>query len=168
MPDSTQIQDAVRKAVAVVTGLVLSMVLLTALLLTGFYLLIQASIIGLAPHIGQAAAMAVVGAACMLLLIVFFRRMTASKRPTQRKDSQATGAMPGLGSLRELIRENPLESAFTAFAFGFAHETDPRLKSLLLQGGMELMKRPSPEGPSNGGSQSSASHSSESEETSGH
>jgi hypothetical protein len=40
-----------------------------------------------------------------------------------------------------LIRENPLEAALTAFALGCAEQSDPRLKSLLMKGGMELMKQ---------------------------
>ncbi|MEP4468001.1 MAG: hypothetical protein ABJ022_17155, partial [Marinobacter alexandrii] len=76
MLDSAQakLQGAVRKAIAALTAFLLSMVLLTALLITGFYLLIQAAILALSPVIGEAAAMASVGVLCMLLLGVFFWR----------------------------------------------------------------------------------------------
>jgi hypothetical protein len=43
--------------------------------------------------------------------------------------------------LRDLIRENPLEAALAAFAGGCAEQSAPRLKSLLMKGGMELMKQ---------------------------
>ena len=52
----------------------------------------------------------------------------------------------GIDVLRDLIRENPLEAAMMAFAAGIAEQGDPRLKSLLLQGGMILMKRADAEG----------------------
>lgn len=161
MPNSTQIQGAVRRVVAAVTGFVLSMVLLTALLITGFYLLIQSAIIALTPQVGEAAAMGLVGSSCILLLVAFFRRMTSGRSSTQSSNRENAGAASGIARLRELIRENPMESALMAFAFGFAQESDPRLKSLLLQGGMELMKRTSAEEGADQESQTS-----ESEETS--
>ncbi len=43
MLDSPQVQSAVRKAVAAVLGFMLALVLLTALLITGFYLLVAAA-----------------------------------------------------------------------------------------------------------------------------
>lgn len=39
-----------------------------------------------------------------------------------------------------MIRNNPLEAALTAFVVGVAQQGDPRLRSLLMKGGMELMK----------------------------
>lgn len=141
MLDSAQIKGAVRKAIAAITGFMLALVLLTALLITGFYLLIQAAIMALSPQLGQAAAMAVVGSGCVLLLAAFFWRMTASSSSTKRSKHEGAGSTSGLDKLREFIRENPLESALAAFAVGVAQEADPRLKTLLMQGGMELMKR---------------------------
>ena len=141
MLDSAQIKGAVRKAIAAITGFMLALVLLTALLITGFYLLIQAAIMALSPQLGQAAAMAVVGSGCVLLLAAFFWRMTASSSSTKRGKHEGAGSTSGLDKLREFIRENPLESALAAFAVGVAQEADPRLKTLLMQGGMELMKR---------------------------
>ncbi|WP_372985591.1 hypothetical protein [Marinobacter sp.] len=141
MLDSAQVKGAVRKAVAAITGFILGLVLLTALLITGFYLLIQAAIMALSPYLGQATAMAVVGSGCVLLLAAFFWRMTASSSPAKRGKRKSAGTTSGLDKLREFIRENPLESALTAFAVGVAETSDPRLKTLLMQGGMELMKR---------------------------
>ncbi|WP_091985207.1 hypothetical protein [Marinobacter gudaonensis] len=141
MFESAQVRGAVRKAVAAMTAFMLAMVLLIALLITGLYLLVQAAIMGLAPIIGEAASMAVVGFACVLLLAIFFWRMMNTGSSPKRREGKGAGAASTLDELRELIRENPLESAFTAFAVGIAQQSDPRLRELLLQGGMELMKR---------------------------
>lgn len=141
MLDSAKVKSAVRKAVAAITGFMLALVLLTALLITGFYLLIQSAILALSPHLGEPAALAIVGLGCVLLLATFFWRMTASSGSGKRSKHDGAGATSGLDKLREFIRENPLESALTAFAVGVAQEADPRLKTLLMQGGMELMKR---------------------------
>jgi uncharacterized membrane protein len=141
MLDSAQIQGALRKAAAAVIGFVLAMVLLTALLLTGFYFLIQASVLALSPWLGEAGAMALMGFVCVLLLAIVFQRLT---RPVHSgKSSQKDGekSRSGIDVLRNLIRENPLEAAMMAFAVGVAEQGDPRLKSLLLQGGMILMKQ---------------------------
>ncbi|MDK9556953.1 hypothetical protein QQF73_04890 [Marinobacter sp. M216] len=160
MIDSAQIRGVVRKAVAALAGLMLAVVLLTALLITGFYLLVQAALLALAPVLGQPAAMTVVGASCVLLLLVFFWRMASPPSASKRKRGSSRGTSFSLDSLRELIRENPLEAALAAFAAGVAQQGDPRLRSLLMQGGMELMKRGEPgegsapgnETPQDGGS----------------
>lgn len=141
MIDSSRIKGLVRKAIAAVTGLMLALVLLTALLITGFYLLIQAALLALSPLIGQAAAMAAVGSGCVLLLGVFFWCLVGGKAGSNRRHSKGGNGTSSLDSIRELIRENPLEAALTAFAVGVAQEGDPRLRALLMQGGMELMKR---------------------------
>ncbi len=142
MLDSAQakLQGAVRKAIAALTAFLLSMVLLTALLITGFYLLIQAAILALSPYIGEAAAMASVGVLCMLLLGVFFWRMTSTPSSSGKKGSTESRGASSVEALRGLIRNNPLEAALTAFAVGLAQQGDPRLRSLLMKGGMELMK----------------------------
>lgn len=142
MLDAAQakLQGAVRKAIAALTAFMLSLVLLTALLITGFYLLIQAAILALTPVIGEAAAMATVGGLCLLLLALFFWRMTSpAPNPSQKRETSSHGDS-SVDALRELIRKNPLEAALTAFAVGLAQQGDPRLRSLLMQGGMELMK----------------------------
>lgn len=144
MIDSARIKGMVRKTIAAVTALMLALVLLTALLITGFYLLIQAALLALSPLIGQAAAMAVIGSVCVLLLGVFFWRLVRGTSNSKRKHRKNGGEASSLDTLRELIRENPLEAALTAFAVGVAQQGDPRLKSLLMQGGMELMKRTEP------------------------
>lgn len=142
MLDSAQakLQGAVRKAIAALTAFLLSMVLLTALLITGFYLLIQAAILALSPLIGEAAAMALVGVLCMLLLGVFFWRMTSTPSASGKKEGKDSAGTSSVEALRGLIRNNPLEAALTAFAVGVAQQGDPRLRSLLMKGGMELMK----------------------------
>lgn len=131
-----------RKAVAAVTGFLLALVLLVALLITGFYLLIHALILALTPWLGQAGAMGAAGFLCILLLATFFQRMM---RPvTSRKNDKATDeSQSPVDALRKLIKENPVEAALTAFAVGIVEQGDPRLKSLLLQGGMTLMKQES-------------------------
>lgn len=143
MLDSAQakLQGAVRKAIAALTAFLLSMVLLTALLITGFYLLIQAAILALSPVIGEAAAMASVGVLCMLLLGVFFWRMTSTPGASGKKEGTDSRGESSVEALRGLIRNNPLEAALTAFAVGVAQQGDPRLRSLLMKGGMELMKQ---------------------------
>ncbi len=139
MPESTQLQGIVRKAVAAVTGFLLALVLLVALLITGFYLLVHALVLALSPWLGQAGAMGAAGGLCLLLLAAFFYRMV---RPASAGGQQkASGSVSPVEALRKLIKENPLESALVAFAAGIAEQGDPRLKSLLLQGGMVLMKQ---------------------------
>ncbi|MFO7528977.1 MAG: hypothetical protein R6W86_09270 [Marinobacter sp.] len=140
-------KEAVRKAVAAVTGFILALVLLTALLITGFYLLVQAAILSLLPYLGQAGAMAVVGSGCVVLLAAFFWRMTASSSSAAGSMGKGALTTSAIDTLREFIRENPLESAMTAFAVGVVQESDPRLKNLLMQGGMALMKQPKSQDP---------------------
>lgn len=141
MLDSAQIQGALRKAAAAIIGLVLAMVLLTALLITGFYLLVQAALVALSPWLGEAGAMALAGFVCVLLLAIFFQRLTRPVYPSKSAKKPGGKSRSGVDALRDLIRENPLEAAMLAFAVGIAEQGDPRLKSLLLQGGMILMKR---------------------------
>lgn len=152
MLDSAQAKGAIRKAVAAITGFMLVMVLLIALLVTGFYLLVQAAIMALSPIVGEVGAMAVVGFGCVLLLAVFFQRMMKAGSPPKRGEIKGSDAGPTVDELRELIRDYPLESALTAFAAGIVQQGDSRLKSLLLQGGMEFMKRTdtAPEAASSG------------------
>lgn len=138
---SAQIKQLLRKLVAAVIGLMLALVLLTALLVTGFYLLVQASILGLSPHVGEAGAMSVVGAACVVLLLVVFWRLLSPAGSTSRQ-KRKPGAESPVAELRTLIQENPLEAVLAAFAMGVAQQGDPRLRALLLKGGMELMQRP--------------------------
>lgn len=130
-----------RKAAAAVIGFVLAMVLLTALLLFGFYLLVQAAVLGLSPWLGEAGAMALSGSVCILLLALVFYRLTrpvSASKPQKGSEAQSGS---GIDAIRNLIKANPLEAALMAFAVGIAEQKDPRLKSLLMEGGMELMKR---------------------------
>lgn len=140
MPDSAWLQGVLRKAVAAIIGFMLALVLLVALLITGFYLLVNAATLALSPLLGEAGALAVTGLSCLLLLALFFYRMT---RPVASKKSAREGkeqsASP-IDTIRNLVRNNPLEAVAAAFTLGVVEQSDPRLKSLLLQGGMVLMK----------------------------
>lgn len=148
MLDSPQVKRAVRKAVAAIIGFFLAMALLTALLLTGFYLLVQAALLSLSPWLGEAGALWLVGFVCLLLLALFFLRLV---RPGSSSDkhgkSQARPTGSGIDTLRDLIRKNPWESVLMAFAVGIAEQGDGRLRSLLLQGGTILMKQAETQAP---------------------
>ncbi len=140
MPDLVWLQGVLRKAVAAIIGFMLALVLLVALLITGFYLLVNAATLALSPLLGEAGALAVTGLACLLLLALFFYRMTrpvTSKKPAREGKEQS--ASP-IDTIRDLVRNNPLEAVAAAFTLGVVEQSDPRLKSLLLQGGMVLMK----------------------------
>ncbi|KPP97387.1 hypothetical protein [Marinobacter sp. HL-58] len=141
MPDSAWLQGVLRKAVAAVLGFMLALVLLVALLITGFYLLVNAATLALSPFLGDAGAMAVTGFSCLLLLALFFYRMprpVSSKKPATSGKGQSSPTP--IDAIRDLVRKNPLEAVFAAFTLGVVEQGDPRLKSLLLQGGMVLMK----------------------------
>lgn len=141
MPDSAWLQGVLRKAVAAVLGFMLALVLLVALLITGFYLLVNAATLALSPSLGEAGALAVTGFSCLLLLALFFYRMTrpVTAKKSGRENKGDSSANP-VDVIRNLVRNNPLEAAFAAFTLGLVEQSDPRLKSLLLQGGMVLMK----------------------------
>ncbi len=141
MPDSAWLQGVLRKAVAAIIGFMLAFVLLVALLVTGFYLLVNAAIVALSPSLGEAGALAVTGLSCLLLLALFFYRMTrpVAAKKSGRENKGDSSATP-VDVIRNLVRNNPLEAAFAAFTLGLVEQSDPRLKSLLLQGGMVLMK----------------------------
>ncbi|WP_144820714.1 hypothetical protein [Marinobacter piscensis] len=143
LPDSAAIQSAIRKAVAAIIAVVLGLVLLTALLITGFYLLVNAAALALAPLVGKPGALAIVGLACLCLLAFFFYRMTRPARTLRNSEDRqsGTGSSSPVDVLRSLITRNPLEAAALAFAVGVAEQKDPRLKNLLMQGGMTLMRQ---------------------------
>ncbi|MFV8570290.1 hypothetical protein ACNQ6O_03675 [Marinobacter sp. SBS5] len=140
MPDSDWLQGALRKAIAAFLGFMLGFVLLVALLLTGFYLLVNAAALALTPSLGGAGALAVTGLSCLLLLFLFFYRMTRPlpSKPSEGSDDQSSGTP--IGAVKRLIQKNPLEAALAAFALGLVEQGDPRMKSLLMQGGMALAK----------------------------
>jgi hypothetical protein len=143
LPDSATIQTTIRKAVAAVTGIVLALVLLTALLITGFYLLVHSAALALTPLLGEPGAMAITGLGCLGLLGLFFYRMTRpvkASRDSKGSESES-GPLSPIAVLRSLITRNPLEAAALAFAAGVAEQSDPRLKNLLYQGGMILMRQ---------------------------
>lgn len=146
---------------AAIVGFGLVMVLLIALLLSGFYLLGKAATIAMVPMIGEAGALAVTGLVCFLFLALVFYRLSHSAAGSRSNADDGSGSdRSPVALLRDLIRTNPLESAIVAFAFGVAENTDPRLKSLLLEGSMELMKR---DGSGTGGPEPSKSHDAESD-----
>lgn len=146
LPDSATIQSTMRKAIAAVTAIVLAVVLLTALLLTGFYFLVGAATLALTPLVGEPWAMAIMGVACFCVIALFFYRMTRPARAfrnTRNKHSgeSAKGRESPVAALRSLIIRNPIEAATLAFAAGVAEQSDPRLKELLLQGGMTMLRQ---------------------------
>ena len=157
MPDSDWLQGALRKAIAAFLGFMLGFVLLVALLLTGFYLLVNAATLALTPLLGGAGALAVTGLSCLLVLSFFFYRMT---RPLPSKQSDDSGNRQSSGSpivsVKKLIQNNPLEAALAAFALGVLEQGDPRMKSLLMQGGMALAKEAGRQ-PEEGSAESAAS-----------
>lgn len=143
MLDTAWLQGVLRKAVAAIIAFMLALVLLVALLITGFYLLVNAATLALSPALGEAGALAVTGLSCLLLLALFFYRMTRPATPEKSDSASGSeGHSPGspVDGIRELIRKNPLEAIAAAFTFGLVEHGDPRLKALLLQGGMVLMK----------------------------
>ena len=141
MLDSSGLQALVRRAAAALIGCLLAVVLIGALLLAGVFLLLRAMALALIPIWGEPVALAVTGAVCLCIVAGLFAvllrpaRASAGKARASGRDMSSPLAM-----LRQLIKDNPLESAMTAFALGVVEQGDPRLRSLLLQGGMELMK----------------------------
>lgn len=145
--ESAWLQGALRKAIAAVIAALLAFVLLVALLLTGFYLLVNAATLSLTPLLGEAGAMALTGGVCMLLLALVFYRLTRPVKTTRATDRSSGSSRSPADLLLDIVRKNPLEAASVAFALGVAEQGDPRLKSLLLQGGMVLMKQAEAEKP---------------------
>lgn len=151
MLDSAQVQGALRKTAAAIIGFGLAMVLFTGLLVTGFYLLVKAAVLALSAWLGATGAMALVGAACLLLLALVFQRLSRPVSSSKKHKEAANGKSDSsIDALRNVIRRNPWEAVLMAFAAGIAEQGDPRLKSLLLQGSMILLKnadsgQPAPE-----------------------
>ena len=140
MPDSAWLQGVLRKAVAAIIGFMLAFVLLVALLITGFYMLVNAAMLALSPVMGEAAAMAVTGVSCLLLLALFSPLPHAINIASAAGEGDDRSSTSPIDAIRDLVRNNPLEAVFAAFTLGVVEQGDPRLKSLLLQGGMVLMK----------------------------
>ena len=151
MFDSAAIKDAIRKVAAALIGFVLALILLAALLLTGMHLLVSAATLALAPHVGQAGALAISGLVCVLLVALFFYRLASSagtsatasdKSDSKTSDKPRPASGSPIQTLRTAIKDNPLEAAAVAFAAGIAGYGDSRLRQLLLQGGMAMMEKP--------------------------
>ncbi|OEY65328.1 hypothetical protein [Marinobacter sp. X15-166B] len=143
MIDSSVIKGVLRKVAAAIIGLMLALVLLTALLIAGFVLLVQAATLALSPWVGEAGALGITGLGCFVLLALFFYRLT---RPATAPGNTDAGDGEGehnspVARLRRLIRTHPWEAVLAAFAIGFVEHGDTRLRSLLLQGGMVLMRQ---------------------------
>ncbi|CCG96325.1 conserved hypothetical protein; putative exported protein [Marinobacter nauticus ATCC 49840] len=153
MPDSAWLQGALRKAVAAIIGFMLLFVLLLALLITGIYLLVNAATLALSPWVGEAGAMALTGTFCFLLLLLVLYRLSRPGKPGSSDSGSSSAARSPTNLLLDVIRKNPLEAASVAFALGVVEQGDPRLKALLLQGGMVLMKdaQSSPDNPADSG-----------------
>ncbi|MGO1499775.1 MAG: hypothetical protein ACTHWH_00655, partial [Marinobacter sp.] len=136
-------KGAIRKAIAAVIGVMLAMVLLTALLITGFYLLVGSATLALAPLVGEPGAMAITGLTCLCLLALIFYRLAGPVRASRstKKSKSDTASESPVAVLRSVITRNPLEAVALAFAAGVAEQSDPRLKELLLQGGMSMMRQ---------------------------
>jgi hypothetical protein len=135
-------QSAVRKAIAAVIGFLVALALLLALSIGGIYLLGKAATLAMTPYLGEAGAMAVTGLLCLLLLVMVLHRLARSG--SSRSSHRASDAGPPrsvVRALREVIRENPLESAFTAFAIGVVEHSDPGLKSFILESGVAFVKQ---------------------------
>lgn len=142
MLDTAGVQTLLRRAAAAIIGCLLALALMTSLVLAGFYLLLRALTLALMPFLGEAGALAVTGLVCLCLVGgVILLMMRPAKAPVGRSSPSAKGSLSPVSQLRKLIRDNPLESAMTAFALGVVEQGDPRLRSLLLQGGMVLMKQ---------------------------
>lgn len=146
MFDSATIKNAIRKAAAALIGFVMALILLAALLLTGLHLLVSAATLALAPLVGQAGAMAISGLVCALLVALFFYRLvrpgSSSKHHGDSEDSTRSASHSPIQILRSAITDNPLEAVAIAFAAGIAGHDDARVRRLLLQGGMAMMKQP--------------------------
>lgn len=146
MFDSAAIKSIIRKVAAAIIGFVIALILLSALLLTGLHLLVTAATLALAPLVGQAGAMAISGLICILLVALFFYRLlspvSASKGQSPNKVSAKPGARSPVQTLRSAITDNPLEAIAIAFAAGIAGYSDSRLRNLLLEGGMAMVKQP--------------------------
>lgn len=142
MIDSSIIQGALRKAAAAIIGFMLAMVLLTALLIAGFVLLVKAATLALSPWVGEAGALGITGLACLAILGLFFYRMTRPvTRSAKQDEEKKSEAFSLTDRLKNIIRKHPWEAVLAAFAIGVVQHGDPRLRALLLQGGMVLMKQ---------------------------
>lgn len=150
MLDSDSMKNVLRKAVAAIVGCVLAVLLLTSLCLAGIYLLLRAMTAALLPVWGEAGALAATGAVCLLLVgLALFLLSRPARIRTDDSGASAGSSSSPVNQLRKLIRNNPLESAMVAFSLGVVEQSDPRLKALLLQGGMELFKPAAPEASAN-------------------
>lgn len=75
------------------------------------------------------------------LLALVFHRLTRQVSDRKRQKGSEAQSCSGIDPIRNLIKANPLDAAWMAFAVGIAEQKEPRLKSLLMEGGMVLMKR---------------------------
>lgn len=138
-----ELEQALRKALAAALGGLLAFVLLTALLIAGVILLLQAATAGLTPLIGEAGALGVTGVLCFALLGLFFWRLmrpSTKPAPGQEGGNESGSAEAPVALMRRLIRENPLEAMVTAFVVGIVGQGDARARALLLKGSLLALR----------------------------
>lgn len=142
MVSSQDIQALLRKALAAVIGAVLGFVLLSALLVGGFVMLLEAATLGLEPWVGEAGAYGITGVACLLLLgIVFYRMLHGpQKKAGDEGDGEKSEGTSPLNAFRKLITKNPWEAILVAFALGVTEQSDPRMRQMLIQSGLAFLK----------------------------
>lgn len=133
------IQSMLRKAVAAVLALVLVIVLLMAVVIGAFVMLLNASVIGLEPYLGEAGAYGATGTICLLLLGLLF--WTLIHGPSREASGRGKGDNPSpVDMVRGLVREHPWGSVSTAFALGIAEIKDPRMKAFMMESGLAYLK----------------------------
>lgn len=154
MTNPENLQRMLQKALVATLAGLLALMLLSALLIGGFALLIQAMTLGLTPWVGAAAAYGMTGFSCFLLLGLIFKKLMPKPRPQAQSAAEATGqgtpqttgtqgtsdAGAPLDNFRQIIREHPWDSIAASFALGYAQSRDPRLKEMLLESGFAYMR----------------------------
>ncbi|BES73310.1 hypothetical protein RE428_43280 [Marinobacter nanhaiticus D15-8W] len=142
MFSSQDIKALLRKALAAAIAAVLGFVLLSALLIGGFVMLLEAATLALAPWVGDAGAYGITGGFCLLLLGIFFFRMfhgPASKSKSSSEGDKEEGPSP-LNAFSKLITKHPWEAVLVAFALGITEQSDPRMRQMLIQSGLAFLK----------------------------
>lgn len=142
MFSSKDIKALLRKTLAAAIAAVLGFVLLSALLIGGFVMLLEAATLALAPWVGEAGAYGITGGFCLLLLGLFFYRMfhgPAKKPKAAAEGGKDEGSSP-LNAFSKLITQHPWEAVLVAFALGITEQSDPRMRQMLIQSGLAFLK----------------------------
>lgn len=142
MFSSADIQALLRKALVAVVGAILGFLLLSALLVGGFVMLLEAATLGLSPWVGEAGAYGITGGVCFLLLgIIFYRMLYGPAKKHKSKSKSDTDESPSpLNAFRKLITTHPWEAVLIAFALGITEQSDPRMRQMLIQSGLAFLK----------------------------